>query len=364
MRQALHQHIDTPCTYRLEQLPRALPWKQIVALLRSIDCSSRGGLRDFALLYLAARSGLRSGELVRLTLDDLDWRAGTLKIVQRKTQQEMLLPLTDEAGIVLARYLKMGRPPSRRRELSLRCRAPAGRLAPNAVHDIFEHRSSLRGLKLPPKGSRVLRHSLAVHLLHRGVCLPAIGATLGHRDSESTAVYLRLATAALRQVGLPVPTGGKNVALRSPGWKVKLVRVRQVARARRAKVGWRSRMAPSLCDYLQPRRALGRAYVGEERILQDWDDFLARRYAKMRAVTANMFWNWVQTMPVVTSVVRRNRMRIVRNFLLFDARQHPRTCIPDVLTFPSPSPHRCPRLVSPQEMAQILATATLLPPSH
>lgn len=190
LRQALHERIDMPRTYRLERLPRALPWNQVVALLRSIDQATPGGCRDFTLLYLAACYGLRSGELVRLTLDDIDWRAGTLKVVQTKTKQALLLPLTDEAGQVLVRYLQTGRPGSAHREVFLRRRAPAGPLAPTAVHDILEHRIALSGMDLPPIGSHVLRHSLAVDLLRRGVSLPTIGAALGHRDVESTAVSL------------------------------------------------------------------------------------------------------------------------------------------------------------------------------
>jgi integrase len=77
-----------------------------------------------------------------------------------------------------------------------------------------------------------------------------------------------------------------------------------------------------------------------------------------------MFQSWVQTMPALKPTVRRNRMRIVRNFLLFHARQHPQTHIPDLSTFPRPHPYQPPRLVSVKEMAQILATAALLPPSH
>jgi integrase len=157
LKQPLHQQIDTPRTYRLEQLPRALPWSQVVALLRSIDRSQPDGIRDFTMLYLAARYGLRSGELVRLTLDHLDWRAGTLQVPQRKTRQTLQLPLTDEAGTVLAQYLKAGRPRSEYRELFLRRRAPAGALAPTAVHDILEDRIHRSGLKLPRVGTHVLR---------------------------------------------------------------------------------------------------------------------------------------------------------------------------------------------------------------
>ena len=106
LRDPFHQQIDTPRTYRLEQLPRAWPWEQVLALLRSIDCSTPHGLRDFTVLHLAASYGLRSGELVRLTLDDIDWRAGTLKVRQTKTKQTLLLPLSEESRAVFARYVE------------------------------------------------------------------------------------------------------------------------------------------------------------------------------------------------------------------------------------------------------------------
>lgn len=362
---ALHEQIDTPRTYRLERLPRALPWNQVVALLRSIDQSTPGGLRDFTLLYLAACYGLRSGELVRLTLDDIDWRGGTLKVVQTKTKQALLLPLTDEAGQILVRYLQTGRPPSQRRELFLRRRAPAGPLAPTAVHDILEHRITLSGMDLPPMGSHVLRHSLAVDLLRRGVNLPTIGATLGHRDVESTAVYLRLAVDDLREVGLPVPESTSATVPHRKGWKKKLVPARKSPKLRLSRAGFRSGLAASLRRYLATKRALGRTYRGEEDALRHWDDFLRRHFGKIRAIRPQMFQRWAQSLPATLHpTVRRNRMRIVRNFLLFHARRHPRTPIPDLLTFPKPIPHQTPRLVSPAEMARVLAAATLLPPSH
>lgn len=364
LREPLHQRIDTPRTYRLEQLPRALPWEQIDALLRSIDQSTPGGLRDFTVLYLATRYGLRSGELVRLTLDDIDWRAGVLNVPQTKTKQSLALPISDEAGHILARYLKTGRPVSPRRELFLRRRAPAGALAPTAVHDILELRVARSGLKLPRMGSHVLRHSFAVHLLHRGVGLPTIGAALGHRDPESTAVYLRLASDDLRDVGLPVPQGGIAAALNRKGWKRKLISVRKSRMARLSQADFHSGLAPSLRRYLENRRALGREYSVEEVILRRWDDFLCRQYGKTGVVKPHMFQSWVQTMAALQATVRRNRMRTVRNFLLFHARKHPDTYIPDPLIFPKPSPHQPPRLVSAWEMARVLATAKSLTASH
>ena len=364
LRDPLHQQIDTPRTYRLEQLPRAWPWDQVTALLRSVDCSNSGGLRDFTLLYLAASFGLRSGELVRLTLDDIDWRAGTLTVRQTKTKQTLLLPLSEEGRAVLARYLSSGRQPSACRELFLRRKAPAGPLAATAVHDILERRVALSGLPLPLLGSHALRHSFAAHLLRQGVSLPAIGATLGHRDGESTAVYLRLAVDDLREVGLPVPKGRNAAVLERHHWKQRLVPVRHTPCARPIRGGFRSGLAESLRHYLRMRRALGRDFQVEEVTLRRWDAFLLRRYGKACKVMPPMFQLWTQTMTGLTATVRRNRMRVVRNFLIFHARSHPHTYIPDLKTFPRPSHPQPPRLVLPAEVGRLLAAASALPASY
>jgi integrase/recombinase XerD len=364
LRHPLHQQIDTPRIYRLERLPRAWAWEQVLALLRSIDSSTPIGLRDFTVLYLASSYGLRSGELVRLTLDDIDWRAGTLRIRQTKTKQTLLLPLSQESRGVLSRYLSVSRPVSSYRELFLRSKAPAGPFAPTAVHDILERQIALSGLELPMLGSHALRHSLAVHLLRQGVCLPSIGATLGHRNGESTAIYLRLAIEDLREVGLPVPNGGKPTIPEPHHWKQKLIPGREAPLSRLGRSGFRCGLAESMRHYVSLRRALGRAFRSEETILRHWDAFLMRHFGKTCQVKAPMFQAWARTMTTLTATVRRQRMLIVRNFLLFHARRHPRTYVPDLKTFPKPIPRRRPRLVSATEMAQLLATASVLAPSH
>lgn len=364
LKRPLHQHIDTPRTYRLEQLPRSLPWEQVVALLRSIDRSRPDGLRDFTLLYLAAAYGLRSSELVRLTLDDINWRAGVLHVSQSKTRQTLQLPLTEEAGGVLARYLKNGRPQSEHRQLFLRRRAPTGPLAHTAVHDILEYRIRRSGLELPLLGTHVLRHSFAVHLLRRGVPMRQIGEALGHRDCQSTAVYLRLAVDDLRDVGLPVPDSGRPALLDPAGWTQKLPKARtEKRRPRLTRSGFGSGLAASLRNYLAIRRALGRHFVVEENILRRWDDFLQQQFRQDREVRAEMFHAWSQTMPHLTANIRRKHLQVVRNFLLFHARNHAKTYLPDPTTFPKPCVHQRPRLVSPTEMARVLATAKRLPPS-
>ena len=103
---SLASQIDTPRLYRLEQLPRALPWDTVCALLRSIDTTTAMGKRDYAIFLLIATYGLRASEVVALTLDDIRWRQGSLRIDQRKTSSPLELPLTNEVLSALVKHLK------------------------------------------------------------------------------------------------------------------------------------------------------------------------------------------------------------------------------------------------------------------
>lgn len=357
----LHLQIDTPRVYRGERLPRALPWPQVQAFLQSIDRSEPFGRRDFTLLYLAAAYGLRSSELVHLTLDDMDWRGRTLRVLQTKTHQWLHLPLTDEAANILIDYLRKARPQSTQRQLFLRMRAPFVPLKPASVGDVLDHRIRCSGLNLPPFGTHVVRHSFATRLLHQGVSIKAIGDTLGHRDIESTSVYLRLNVNELREVALPVPP--------SPGEPPKLVAMSTLSRIRPPRPShnlpahFQSRLAPSLQRFVDLKRALGRTYKAEAAILAHWDDFLHCRYPRAVRVRAPMFAEWTKTLVSLTSTGRLAFHRIVRNFLLFHARDHAGTFIPDRLTFPKAAPVLSPRLISEAEMGRVLAVARQLPPS-
>ena len=204
-RQGLESQIDTPRVYRQEQLPRALRWDTVRALLESIDRTTTIGRRDYAILLLIATYGLRSSEIVALTLDDFAWRQGELRVPRRKVDGVLTLPLTDEAGDAVLDYIRRGRPTLPTRVLFLRVRPPAGLLKPTAVTEVFQTCARHSGLSIPFQGPHCLRHSLAVQLLRQGVSLKAIGDVLGHRSLESTCLYLRLATEDLRDVALDLP---------------------------------------------------------------------------------------------------------------------------------------------------------------
>ena len=206
----LDRQIDTPRLYRLEQLPRALPWETVRALLQSIDTASAMGLRDYAMFLLMATYGLRPSEVVALTLDDIRWRLGSLRIQQRKTCSPLELPLTNEVLSALVKHLKRTPPPAPYRRVFLRMRAPIGELKPTAITEAFQSLVRKSSLSIPFQGPHCVRHSFAVHLLKNGTPLKIIGDILGHRTAESTSMYLRLATEDLREVALQVPGNGKG----------------------------------------------------------------------------------------------------------------------------------------------------------
>lgn len=198
--------IDSPCTYRGELPPRALAWPHVLTLLRSIDRSSTVGCRDHAVLYLMANYGLRPSEIVSLKLESIDWIRETLLVKQSKSRSELLLPLSGQTIRVLKRYLRHGRPAIHKHtELFLRAHIPAVALQPTAINEIYKTRLRASGLALQDSSAYSLRHAFAMRLLNKGVGVKTIGDLLGHRSLESTCVYLRIQTDALREVGLPIP---------------------------------------------------------------------------------------------------------------------------------------------------------------
>jgi len=208
--EGLASQIDTPRLYQHEKLPRSLPWETVRALLRSIDRTSAKGVRDYAMFLLMATYGLRSSEVIALTLDDLRWKEGTLRIHQKKTASSLELPLTKEVSCALVNHLKRTPPPRSHRTIFLRTCAPIDALRHAAIGEAFHFWAQKSGLNIPFHGPHCLRHSLAVRLLQKGTPLKIIGDILGHGSARSTSSYLRLATEDLREVPLPVPGRGRQ----------------------------------------------------------------------------------------------------------------------------------------------------------
>ena len=163
------------------------------------------------MFLLIATYGLRFSEVVGITLDDIRWRQGSLRIQQPKTSSSLDLPLTNEVSYALVKHLKRTPPPPPYRGIFLRMLAPISVLKPTAIAaSISDPWFGKAVSSIPFQGPHCLRHSLAVHLLRKGTPLKTIGDILGHRSAESTSTYLRLATEDLREVPLPFRAGARQ----------------------------------------------------------------------------------------------------------------------------------------------------------
>lgn len=189
---------------RTSWLPKGMDAADVGALLSSCDRGQAAGRRDYAVLLLLSRLGLRAGEVARLRLDDIDWRAGEL-VVAGKGRRYDRLPLPVEVGEAIASYLRDGRPPTSCREVFVSLAAPIGPLGAMAVSDLV--RRGCRRAGVEPVGAHRLRHALAVDLVAAGASLPEIGQILRHAGMSATAVYARVDIEALRSVAQPWPVG-------------------------------------------------------------------------------------------------------------------------------------------------------------
>jgi len=201
----LTPHIIGPMLYAYEDVPSTLGKSQIAAVLAATktDGSPRG-LRDYAILQLLATYGLRQGEICRLRLEDVNWRGESLRIRHTKTNAYSYMPLLAPVGEALLDYLRLGRPQVEVREIFVRSCAPY--IAMTNLYGMVRGRLSAAGVEPPGKrGPHVFRHARAVELLRAAVPQKIIGDVLGHRSTESTNAYLKLATEDLRAVALDVP---------------------------------------------------------------------------------------------------------------------------------------------------------------
>lgn len=180
-------------------------------LLGVIDRSSAKGKRDYAIILLACRLGLRAGDIRALPLDNLHWADATLELTQSKTQTPPLLPLTEEVGAALIDYWRSGRPPTPYRAVFLTLTSPMAPFHPTNLYHIIAYWRHLAGITCPTaqrQGLHALRHTLATQLLQAQTPLHTIGDILGHVSVESTRLYAKAAVEALRSVALELEEVG------------------------------------------------------------------------------------------------------------------------------------------------------------
>jgi integrase/recombinase XerD len=194
--------------WTMSGIPRAIAADQTRKLLSSVDRRQSKGRRDYAILLLLARLGLRSGEIARLELDDIDWNSGSLKVCGKG--REARLPLPQEVGAAIVDYLQHGRPKATSRRVFLRYKAPfRGFRDSTAIAGIVRYAIERAGVKAPTHGAHQFRHALATQMLHHGGSLKEIGELLGHRSIQATTIYAKVDVDALRTLALRWPGGAQ-----------------------------------------------------------------------------------------------------------------------------------------------------------
>ncbi len=189
--------------WRMASLPKYLPPEQVNAIVESCDRRSTLGRRDYAVLLLLARMGLRAKEVAALSLEDVDWREGTV-LIRGKGGREDRMPLLAEVGSALASYLRRRRKTSQRSLFLCHC-APHGPLGSSSVTAIVGRACTRAQVSLV--GAHRLRHSAATTMLRRGATLDEISQTLRHRHHATTAMYAKVDHCRLRELAQPWPGG-------------------------------------------------------------------------------------------------------------------------------------------------------------
>jgi integrase len=185
-------------------LPKMLQLQERRKFLNSFPRSTPRGRRDYAIALCLSELALRSHEVASLTLEDLDWRALTVRLAQTKQRRQRLVPLPARVARAILQYLKHGRPPTPTRALFVHHNAPTGRaLAAPYVQKLVRRSFARCGIKA--RGTHVLRHTWATWAHRRGASLKLIADVLGHRSLQATAGYAHVNVQQLRRVALPWP---------------------------------------------------------------------------------------------------------------------------------------------------------------
>jgi len=201
--------VPTVPNWSMTGIPRAIAPDHLHAVFAHCPRDTPIGRRDYAILLLLARLGLRSGEIVSLTLDSIDWEVSSI-VVAGKGNQVTTLPLPVEVGEAIADYLRHGRPTTDSRTLFLRTLAPIRGLgAQQTIATIIGAAIKRAGIKTRHRGAHQFRHALAADMLRHGATLTEIGSVLRHRHAKTTGIYAKVDFAALRPLSLAWPGGAK-----------------------------------------------------------------------------------------------------------------------------------------------------------
>lgn len=201
-------HVPRVKCSKKSKVPSAYSQEEIQRILSAVDRGNPKGKRDYAMLLIAVRLGLRASDICGLTFDHFKWETSTIELRQKKTEELIVLPLFGDVGEAVIDYLKYGRPAVEAQEIFLRLSAPVERMTAPTLHSIVTAYMGKAGISIPEgkkHGPHALRHSLASALLHNNTPMPVISEVLGHTDTQTTSVYLKIDILHLRDYALEVP---------------------------------------------------------------------------------------------------------------------------------------------------------------
>lgn len=191
---------------RQSRLPSSYTSDEVNTLLKSVDQGNPCGRRDYAIILLIARLGLRSSDVAGLRLSDIDWEKERLHIIQKKTGNPLELPLPEDVGEAIIRYLKTARPKTDSDHVFIRQKPPYTGFQPGCVGALVCRYLQISDIPTTgrKRGSHILRHSLASRLLEHEIPLPVISEILGHTNTQTTMTYLRINIMELKKCALEV----------------------------------------------------------------------------------------------------------------------------------------------------------------
>ena len=192
---------------KTSRIPSAYSKEEVQKLLDSVDRGNPKGKRDYAMLLLASRLGMRAGDICGLSFKNIDWEHNEIQLIQEKTKESILLPLLPEVGSAIIDYLKHGRPITESTTIFMRHICPITPLTPPTLHSIVWNYLQLAAVRVPEgkkHGPHALRHSLASALLEENTPLPIIAEVLGHTTTETTSIYLKIDVNHLRSCALDI----------------------------------------------------------------------------------------------------------------------------------------------------------------
>jgi site-specific recombinase XerD len=202
----LSRVVPSVIRWKLADVPRHIPFKDVRKLIEAPNISTAVGKRDRAILMLLGLLGMRGGEVAALKLDDIDWPNARLVVQANKVRKERVLPLPPEVGEALYDYIRNGRPRAGQREVFMRSRAPLGPISSaGSLVTIVRKYIHQTGIDAPKKGTHLLRHSLATRLVNAEVPMKDIADILGHASIETTTIYAKVDKTRLKRVALPFP---------------------------------------------------------------------------------------------------------------------------------------------------------------